>query len=156
MCVVCMEIYCIRSQCNKWSSKRTDGSFESHTNTDNLIIFSNWTFKFMINLLKFLIHSGIQSAAVADAAYSVQWYNHSTKFKKMIQMVIMRAQRPCLIHMGPTFPLSMEQFQTVSQISFYNSWYFYKFCINCRTTNTGSKNSHSENSSKLRVENYCT
>jgi len=52
-----------------------------------------------------------------DAAYSVQWYNHSTKFKKMLQMVIMRAQRPCLIYMGPLFPVTMEHFQNVSHMS---------------------------------------
>jgi len=50
-----------------------------------------------------------------DAAYSVQWYSHSTKLK-MLQMVIMRAQRPCLLHVGPFLPITMEHFQNVSHI----------------------------------------
>jgi len=58
----------------------------------------------------------VQSSAVNDAAYSVQWYNHSTKFKKVLQMVMMRGQRPCLIHVGPSFPLTVEHFQIVSNI----------------------------------------
>jgi hypothetical protein len=75
----------------------------------------------MIALLKLLHDICVQSTAVADAAYSVQWYNHSTKFKKLLLMVIMRAQRPSLIQLGPTFPLTMEHFQTVSQIYLYNT-----------------------------------
>jgi hypothetical protein len=66
----------------------------------------------------------VESCAVADAAYSVQWYNHSTKFKKMLQMVIMRDQSPCVIHVGPIFPLTMEHVQKVSQISLYNFMIF--------------------------------
>ena len=60
-----------------------------------------------------------------NAAYSVKWYNQSTKFKKMLQMIIMRAQRPCLIYLGPLFPLTMEHFQDVSQISLYNITIFF-------------------------------
>jgi hypothetical protein len=54
-----------------------------------------------------------------DAAYSVQWYNHSTKFKKMLQMIIMRAQRPCIMYLGLLYPLTMEHFQNVSEIFIY-------------------------------------
>jgi len=61
-----------------------------------------------------------------DAAYSVQWYNHSTKFKKMLQMVIMRAQCPCLIYLGPLYPLTMEHFQNVSEISYIIFYFFIK------------------------------
>jgi hypothetical protein len=72
-----------------------------------------------------------------DAAYSVQWYNLSTKFKKMLQMIIMRAQRPCLIHVGTFFPLTMEHFQNVSQISLCNIMiFFYKVSVPCRNMKT--------------------
>ena len=64
-----------------------------------------------------------------DAAYSVQWYNHSTKFKKMLQVVIMRAQRPCLIHAGPLFPATMEHFQNVSHMSLCNFIIFFKLSM---------------------------
>ena len=59
------------------------------------------------------------------AAYSVQWYNHSTKFKKMLQMIIMRAQRPCLIHAGPFVSASMEHFQNVSHMPLCNFMTFF-------------------------------
>ena len=72
-----------------------------------------------------------------DAAYSVQWYNHSTKFKKMLQMVIMQAQRPCLIHVGPFIPLTMEHFQNVSHMSLCNFMiFFYKISVPCTNMNT--------------------
>jgi len=35
----------------------------------------------------------------------------------MLQMVIMRAQRPCLLHVGPLIPITMEHFQNVSHMS---------------------------------------
>jgi hypothetical protein len=38
----------------------------------------------------------------------------------MLQMVIIRAQRPCLLHLGPIFSLTMENFYNVSQISLFN------------------------------------
>ena len=60
-----------------------------------------------------------------DAAYSVQWYNHSTKFKKILQMIIMRAQRPCLIHAGPFFVGTMEHFRNVSHMSLCNFIIFF-------------------------------
>jgi hypothetical protein len=60
-----------------------------------------------------------------NAAYSVQWYKHTAKFKKMLQMVIMRAQSPCLIHVGPIFPVTMEHFQNVSHMSLCNFMIFF-------------------------------
>jgi len=72
-----------------------------------------------------------------DAAYNVQWYNHSTKFKKMIQMFILRAQPPCLLQAGPVFPGTMEHFQNVSHLSLCNFMiFFYKINIPSRNMNT--------------------
>ena len=97
---------------------------------------------------KFLLDLCVQSISIADAAYNVQWYNHSTKFKKILQMIIMRAQSPCLIHVGPFFPLTLEHFQNVSQISLHNFMiFFYKISVPCRINeHTGSVTLHSENS----------
>jgi hypothetical protein len=89
-------------------------------NIYNQIISPNLLFKHVIIRFTFLLDFYVQSSAVADAAYSVQWYNHSTKFKKMLQMIIIRAQRPCIIYLGPIFPLTMENFYNVSQISLFN------------------------------------
>ena len=51
-------------------------------------------------------------------------------------MVIMRAQRPCLIHVGPLFPLTMEHFQNVSQISLHTFMIFYKISVAFRNMKT--------------------
>ena len=72
-----------------------------------------------------------------DAAYTVQWYNHSTVFKKMLLVVIMRAQRPCLIHAGPFLSATMEHFQNVSHTFLYNFMTsFYIINIPCRNMKT--------------------
>jgi hypothetical protein len=61
----------------------------------------------------------MQSASVTDSASNTQWYNHTTKFKKMLQMVIMRAQHPSIILAGFFNPITMEHFKNVSQISLH-------------------------------------
>jgi hypothetical protein len=72
-----------------------------------------------------------------DAAYGVQWYNQSTKFKKMLQMVIMRAQRPCLVHTGPYLSATLEHFHNVSHMSLCSFMiFFYKIYVPCRNMNT--------------------
>ena len=43
----------------------------------------------------------------------------------MLQMVIMRDERPSLIYVGPFFPLTLEHFENVSQISLYISMIFF-------------------------------
>ena len=86
-----------------------------------------------------------------DAAYNVQWYNHSTKFKKMLQMVIMRAQCPCLLQTGPIFSATMEHFKDVSHMSLCNFMNF--FIKSIFHEYTGSMTMHSEKSLKLRVNN---
>jgi hypothetical protein len=82
----------------------------------------------MMILLMLLHDFCVQSSAVADAAYNVQWYNHSTKFKKLLQMVIMRAQRPCLIKLGPFCPNLMEHYQNVSLVFLCKFMIFFFFC----------------------------
>jgi hypothetical protein len=79
-------------------------------NCDNLIFFSNRNFKLWSHY-KFSLNFCVQTTAVGEAAYSVQWYNHSTKFKMMLQMVITRAERPSLIYVGPFPTAKLETFK---------------------------------------------
>ena len=69
----------------------------------------------------------------------MQCYNHSTKFKKMLQMIIMRAQCPCLVQLGSLFPIIIEHFQNVSQIFYINLWFFYKTSVPPRDMNAQGK-----------------
>ena len=138
MCSIYMEIYCFRSQCKKWSSK---SNREKLWITHKMQII--WSFSLIEpsnsrwSCFKFLLDSCVQSTLVCDAAYSVQWYNHSTKLKKILQMVIMRAQRPCMIYAGPSVPVTLEHFRKVSHISLCNSMIFlYKISVPCRNIYT--------------------
>ncbi|XP_022112395.2 odorant receptor 85b-like [Pieris rapae] len=37
------------------------------------------------------------SSGIAEAAYNCPWYNRSVKFRKYIQIIIIRAQKPCTL-----------------------------------------------------------
>ncbi|KAF7271071.1 hypothetical protein GWI33_016031 [Rhynchophorus ferrugineus] len=62
----------------------------------------------------------VESVAVSDAAYDSSWYASSYNIKQMIQMVIMRSNKPLLLTIGPFNPLTT---QTV--ISVINAAYSY-------------------------------
>jgi len=127
ICSIYMQILWFRSQCKLLKEQ---SEVKDHTqNTDNLNIFLTETSNSWWSCFK-LLDLCVQSTAVMDAAYNVQWYNHSTKFKKMLQMAIMRAQRPCLLQAGPIFSGTMEHFQDVSNMSLCNFMiFFYKISI---------------------------
>jgi hypothetical protein len=55
----------------------------------------------------------IQSAAVADSAYNCLWYEHSTQFKKLLLMVILRAQNPVKMSVGKLWSVGIELFTEV-------------------------------------------
>ena len=107
------------------SVKNSKNREKLRTTTNLQIIWSfslielpnSWWFCF-----KFLLDFCVQSTGVTDAAYNVQWYNRSNKFKKMLRMFIMQAQRPSLIYLG-LFPLTLEHFKNVSEIFMF--FYFF-------------------------------
>ncbi|XP_033607049.1 uncharacterized protein LOC117282251 [Cryptotermes secundus] len=78
------------------------------------------TYAFGIGGLVCYFGEGIktQSNSVLESACNVPWYSHTTKFKKMVQMIIMRAQRPCVFLIGGLYPLTMEHFQNVVNVSY--------------------------------------
>lgn len=48
------------------------------------------------------------------AVYESEWYNRSESFKRMVQLVIARAQRPVSLTAGKLYTVSMETFGKVS------------------------------------------
>jgi hypothetical protein len=46
--------------------------------------------------------------------YVSEWYNRSEGFKRMVQLVIMRAQRPVSLTAGKLYSVSMETFAKAS------------------------------------------
>ncbi|XP_069688170.1 odorant receptor 67c-like [Periplaneta americana] len=51
-----------------------------------------------------------QSEMVGEAAYNCGWYDASKKFNTSISLIIMRAQRPAQMSVGPFGTLSLELF----------------------------------------------
>nr|CAD7449650.1 unnamed protein product [Timema bartmani] len=56
-----------------------------------------------------------QSVEVGNAAFSSDWYNSSTTFKKSLMMMIMRAQKPVVLTAGRFGVLSLESFTGILQ-----------------------------------------
>ena len=61
----------------------------------------------------------LQSEAVAEAIYSCRWYNHSAKFKKLVHVKLMRAQKPVLFSAGGFFDVSLQSFGEVRSLSLF-------------------------------------
>jgi hypothetical protein len=51
---------------------------------------------------------------VKRAVYESKWYDRSESFKRIVQLVIMRAQRPVSLTAGKLYIVSMETFAKVS------------------------------------------
>ncbi|PSN50415.1 Odorant receptor 59 [Blattella germanica] len=59
-----------------------------------------------------------QSMAVAEAAYNCAWYEEPVSFQKSISLILMRAQKPELIFVGPFGTMSLELFAGVAQSAY--------------------------------------
>ncbi|PNF32430.1 hypothetical protein B7P43_G04894 [Cryptotermes secundus] len=49
-----------------------------------------------------------ESTAVGDTAYNCLWYERSTRFKRLLLMVMLRAQKPIHINCGPLWVCSFD------------------------------------------------
>jgi hypothetical protein len=54
-----------------------------------------------------------KSLAVNYAVFDCHWYNHSMKVKKLLQMVIMRSQKPARFTAGKFYSVSLQTFADV-------------------------------------------
>ncbi|PSN57630.1 Odorant receptor 119 [Blattella germanica] len=50
---------------------------------------------------------------IHHTAYNLQWFKHSTKFKKILQIIIMRSQKPCGIMLGPLMDMTIENYSNI-------------------------------------------
>jgi len=51
---------------------------------------------------------------VQQAAYGCNWYHRPTSFKRLLAIVIMRAQKPVRLHAGMFYDLSLTTFTQVT------------------------------------------
>jgi hypothetical protein len=64
-----------------------------------------------------------QGGRIAEAAYASEWYNEPVPFQKSVGLVMMRAQRPVVLTLGPFGTVSLELFAAVSYILIFDSIY---------------------------------
>ncbi|XP_021926083.1 odorant receptor coreceptor-like [Zootermopsis nevadensis] len=60
----------------------------------------------------------VQGERIAEAAYACEWYNEPASFQKSVGFVIMRAQQPVVLTMGPFGTVSLELFAAVVQSAY--------------------------------------
>nr|AOE48091.1 putative odorant receptor OR25 [Scaeva pyrastri] len=59
-----------------------------------------------------------ESIKVSVAAYDVEWFHCSGRFKKTLLCFIMRTQKPLVIMLGNVYPMSLETFQSLLNASY--------------------------------------
>jgi hypothetical protein len=67
--------------------------------------------KFLIVFFKTLMSQGDRIAA---AAYASDWFEQPVSFQKSVGLIMLRAQRPVVLTLGPFGTLSLELFAAVS------------------------------------------
>jgi hypothetical protein len=56
-----------------------------------------------------------QGERIAVSAYACEWYNEPVSFQRSVGLVMMRAQRPVVLTLGPFGTVSLELFAAVSR-----------------------------------------
>lgn len=51
---------------------------------------------------------------IADSVYESQWYDQNKEIKSLLYVMLMRAQRPALMTVGPFSPMTNETSLLVS------------------------------------------
>ncbi|PSN49290.1 hypothetical protein C0J52_24265 [Blattella germanica] len=59
-----------------------------------------------------------QSERIQDAVYGCRWYEESTKFKKAVQIIIMRCQRPICFSVGGFAYISRETWLSIIHFTY--------------------------------------
>lgn len=70
-----------------------------------------------------------QSLAIANAAYDSQWMDQNNNVKKIIYIMIMRAQKPLVLNIGAFGVMNAESALTVrisSQFYWYYNWNYFQ------------------------------
>nr|WJJ63302.1 odorant receptor 2 [Pachyrhinus yasumatsui] len=60
----------------------------------------------------------IQSLGIADASYQSLWYKENKNTKRLVNILIMRAQRPLTLTIGPLQPMTTETIITILKAAY--------------------------------------
>ncbi|XP_053963534.1 odorant receptor 43a [Anastrepha ludens] len=104
-CVICSLLFCI----NITNSNAEKVSIVMYIGTMLYVLFTYyWQANGILEM----------SLLVSDAAYEMQWYNCSQRFKRTLLIFIGRTQRPLQIRVGQMYPMTMEVFQSLLNTSY--------------------------------------
>ncbi|XP_017479408.1 PREDICTED: odorant receptor 43a [Rhagoletis zephyria] len=104
-CVICSLLFCI----NITNSAAEKMSIVMYIGTMLYVLFTYyWQANGILEM----------SLLVSDAAYEMQWYNCSQRFKRTLLIFITRTQRPLQIRVGKMSPMTMEVFQSLLNTSY--------------------------------------
>ncbi|XP_050322621.1 odorant receptor 43a [Bactrocera neohumeralis] len=99
-CVICSLLFCI----NITTSTAEKISIVMYIGTMLYVLFTYyWQANGVLEM----------SLLVSDAAYEMQWYNCSPRFKRTLLIFIARTQNPLQIRVGQMYPMTMEVFQSL-------------------------------------------
>nr|AKI29035.1 odorant receptor 43a-1 [Bactrocera dorsalis] len=99
-CVICSLLFCI----NITTSTAEKISIVMYIGTMLYVLF---TYYWQANGVLEMSH------LVSDAAYEMQWYDCSPRFKRTLLIFIARTQNPLQIRVGQMHPMTMEVFQSL-------------------------------------------
>ncbi|XP_014088559.2 odorant receptor 43a [Bactrocera oleae] len=104
-CVICSLLFCI----NITTSMAEKISIVMYIGTMLYVLFTYyWQANGVLEM----------SLLVSDAAYEMQWYNCSPRFKRTLLTFIARTQNPLQIRVGQMYPMTMEVFQSLLNTSY--------------------------------------
>nr|AYN70666.1 odorant receptor 43a [Bactrocera minax] len=107
-CVICSLLFCINIV-SKTTSTAEKISIVMYIGTMLYVLFTYyWQANGVLEM----------SLLVSDAAYEMQWYKCSRRFKRTLLIFIGRTQKPLQIRVGQMYPMTMEVFQSLLNTSY--------------------------------------
>uniref|UniRef100_A0A182VV01 Odorant receptor n=1 Tax=Anopheles minimus TaxID=112268 RepID=A0A182VV01_9DIPT len=85
------------------------------------VIVVAYIFSMLAQIFAFYWHSNEvreESMKIAEAAYSGPWVDVENSIKKKLLLIIIRAQRPLEITVGNLYPMTLEMFQSLLNVSY--------------------------------------
>uniref|UniRef100_A0A182S530 Uncharacterized protein n=1 Tax=Anopheles funestus TaxID=62324 RepID=A0A182S530_ANOFN len=86
-----------------------------------IVIVVAYIFSMLAQIFAFYWHSNEvreESMKIAEAAYSGPWVEVENSIKKKLLLIIIRAQRPLEITVGNLYPMTLEMFQSLLNVSY--------------------------------------
>ncbi|XP_053677285.1 odorant receptor Or2 [Anopheles nili] len=86
-----------------------------------IIMIGSYIFMILSQMFAFYWHANEvleQSLGIGDAIYNGAWPNFEEPVRKMLILIIARAQRPMAIKVGNVYPMTLEMFQKLLNVSY--------------------------------------